>query len=89
MHFPYTFTEPHLSHEARIIDVRTIVPRERHPLIFSTFHGLQPGGAFLLVNDHDPKPLYYQFKAELGESFQWDYLESGPDVWKVRIARPA
>ncbi len=78
-----------MTAEAAIIDVRTIVPRERHPLIFSTFHNLQPGGAFLLVNDHDPKPLYYQFKAELGEEFQWDYLEQGPEVWKVRIARPA
>ena len=71
------------------IDVRTIAPRERHPLIFSTFRDLPQGEAFLLVNDHDPKPLYYQFKAELGEEFQWDYLEQGPEVWRVRIARPA
>ncbi len=26
-----------------IVDVRAIVPRERHPLIFNTFHGLAPG----------------------------------------------
>jgi uncharacterized protein (DUF2249 family) len=70
------------------VDVRTIIPRERHPLIFNTFHGLAPGEAFLLVNDHDPKPLYYQFKAELGEVFDWEYLESGPEVWKVRIGKP-
>jgi len=69
------------------LDVRTIVPRERHPLIFGTFRKLAPGDAFLLVNDHDPKPLYYQFQAELGEPFQWEYLESGPEVWKVRIGR--
>ena len=70
------------------VDVRTIVPRERHPLIFNTFHGLAPGETFLLVNDHDPKPLYYQFKAELGDVFDWEYLESGPEVWKVRIGKP-
>ena len=74
---------------ATTIDVRTIVPRERHPLIFNTFHELQPGGSFLLVNDHDPKPLYYQFQAELGGKFKWEYLESGPDVWKVRIGKNA
>ena len=34
------------------IDVRTIIPRERHPLIFRTFEGLQPGEGFELVNDH-------------------------------------
>ncbi|HEX6633948.1 MAG TPA: DUF2249 domain-containing protein [Usitatibacter sp.] len=71
------------------IDVRTIAPRERHPLIFNTFHELQPGAHFLLVNDHDPKPLYYQFQAELGGKFEWEYLQSGPDVWKVRIGKTA
>ena len=70
------------------IDVRTIVPRERHPLIFTTFGNLAPGESFLLVNDHDPKPLWYQFKAEMGEGFGWEYLEQGPEVWKVRIGRP-
>ena len=69
------------------IDVRTIPPRERHPLIFDTFRSLAPGAAFLLVNDHDPKPLYYQFEAEHRGAFRWEYLESGPDVWKVRIAK--
>ena len=71
------------------VDVRTIIPRERHPLIFNTFRNLVPGDAFLLVNDHDPKPLYYQFQAELGEAFQWEYLERGPEVWKVRIGKAA
>ncbi len=69
------------------IDVRTIPPRERHPLIFDTFRGLAPGGAFLLVNDHDPKPLYYQFQAEMSGAFRWEYLEQGPEVWKVRIGK--
>lgn len=71
------------------IDVRSIAPRERHPLIFQTFADLAPGDALLLVNDHDPKPLYYQFQAELGPQFDWKYLESGPDVWQVRIAKVA
>ena len=71
------------------IDVRSVVPRERHPLIFNTFRNLAPGEAFLLVNDHDPKPLFYQFQAELGEPFNWDYLETGPEVWQVRIGRGA
>lgn len=71
------------------VDVRTIAPRDRHPLIFGTFSKLLPGEALLLVNDHDPKPLYYQFQAEHGGEFRWEYLESGPDVWRVRIDRVA
>lgn len=69
------------------VDVRTIVPRERHPLIFNTFDALQPGEAFLLVNDHDPKPLYYQFSAERQGQFSWEYLERGPETWQVRVGK--
>ena len=47
------------------IDVRNIVPRDRHPLIFQTFDALADGEGFELVNDHDPKPLRYQFMHEL------------------------
>jgi uncharacterized protein (DUF2249 family) len=43
----------------------------------------------VLVNDHDPKPLRYQFEAQHGASYTWDYLESGPQVWRVRIGRAA
>lgn len=69
------------------IDVRTIPPRERHPLIFQTFDALQPGAAFELVNDHAPTPLYYQFLHERPEIFDWQYLEEGPEVWRVQISR--
>lgn len=69
------------------IDVRTVEPRLRHPLIFNTFESLGGGDSFLLINDHDPKPLYYQFSAEYPGIFDWVYEQSGPDVWQVRIAR--
>jgi len=71
------------------VDVREIQPRQRHPLIFSTFQALPPGSAMELVNDHDPKPLYYQFAAELEGQFGWEYLERGPEVWRVAITRLA
>ena len=70
-----------------VLDVREMVPRERHPTIFATFAALAPGQAFELVNDHDPRPLRYQFEAELPGAFTWDYLEEGPEDWRVRIGR--
>lgn len=76
-----------MSGDAIVIDVREIPPPRRHPLIFDTFAGLTPGQHFLLVNDHDPKPLYYQFQAEMTGQFEWEYLESGPEVWRVRIGK--
>lgn len=71
------------------LDVRNDVPQRRHELILQTYHDLQAGTAFELVNDHDPKPLWYQFDAEFPGQFTWEYLEQGPDVWRVRIGRPA
>ena len=69
------------------IDVREIVPRDRHPLIFETYDSLEAGQGFILVNDHEPKPLYYQFLYEHEGEFTWEYLDEGPDVWRARIGK--
>ena len=71
------------------LDVRTEEPSRRHELIFGRYSELNPGESFVLVNDHDPKPLYYQFAAEHAGDFSWDYLEEGPQTWRVAIGRPA
>ncbi|HEX7353943.1 MAG TPA: DUF2249 domain-containing protein [Mycobacteriales bacterium] len=73
----------------RVLDVRTEIPRRRHELIFETFGDLATGDTYVLVNDHDPKPLRYQFEAENAGEFSWEYLEEGPEVWRVRIGRVA
>ncbi|MFA6082709.1 iron-sulfur cluster repair di-iron protein [Mucilaginibacter sp.] len=70
-----------------ILDVTVIEPRFKHPTIFDKFDSLQGGEAFIIHNDHDPKPLYYQLLAERGQVFHWDYLENGPEVWQVKIAK--
>ncbi len=71
----------------RTLDVRVIPPREKHPTIFSTFEALDPGNSFVLINDHDPRPLRYQFEAEMPDRYGWEYLEQGPEVWRVRITK--
>jgi len=70
-----------------VLDVTVIEPRLKHPTIFEKFDSLQSGEAFIIYNDHDPKPLYYQLLGERGEIFNWDYLENGPQVWQVKIAK--
>lgn len=70
-----------------VLDIRTIPPVQRHPLIFKQFEALTTDESFVLVNDHDPKPLYYQFQAERTDQFTWEYLEQGPEAWRVRIGR--
>lgn len=71
------------------LDVRELPHGQRHTIIFSTYAALAPGQGFVLVNDHDPRPLYYQFDAEHHGQFTWDYLEEGPRTWRVRVGRPA
>jgi uncharacterized protein (DUF2249 family) len=77
-----------MSATDQLLDVRAEAPARRHDLIFETYTALTPGTGFVLVNDHDPKPLYYQFAAEHEGDFTWEYLEQGPEVWRVRIGRP-
>jgi uncharacterized protein (DUF2249 family) len=69
------------------LDVRTMAPRDRHATIFARWKALAPGQSFTLCNDHDPKPLYYQFSALHAGEFIWEYLEEGPEVWRVRVGR--
>ena len=71
------------------IDLRPLALRERHSLIFNTFRSLGSGEAVELINDHDPKPLLDQFRTELPGRFAWDDMQSGPDVWRVRIVKLA
>lgn len=71
------------------LDVTALEPRLKHSTIFEIYDELIPGEAFIINNDHDPKPLYYQLLAERGPVFSWEYLENGPAVWKVKIGKNA
>ena len=72
---------------ANALEVRHLPPAQRHQVIFERFNALPVGGSFVLVNDHDPKPLYYQLVAEYAGQLLWQYLEQGPEVWRVRMGK--
>ena len=69
------------------LDLRPISPRQRQPLISRAWSELGDGRAMLLLNDHDPLPLYYQFACEWAGGFHWEYVERGPDLWCVRLRK--
>lgn len=73
--------------DQKVLDVRPIPPREKHPTIFSTFDALRAGESFVLVNDHDPVPLRYQFEYQRPGQMSWTYLEQGPELWRVEIKK--
>jgi regulator of cell morphogenesis and NO signaling len=71
------------------LHVSLLEPRRKHPTIFEWFDDLPAGESFVIRNDHDPKPLYYQMLGERGNVFNWEYLEQGPEDWRVRITKRA
>ncbi|WP_405939962.1 DUF2249 domain-containing protein [Streptomyces sp. NBC_00726] len=73
--------------DSTVVDVREIPHGRRHPRIFTRFARLAEGESFVLVNNHDPKPLRREFEATHPGRFTWEYVESGPEQWQVRISR--
>ncbi len=68
-------------------DVRGIPCKQKHPMIFHRWNQLPVSGYFILVNDHDPVPLYYQFNALFPGAFTWEYAAQGPEEFAVKITR--
>ena len=71
----------------RVMDVRPIPCSVKHGLIIQTWLDLPVGGHFILLNDHDPVPLYYQFSAQWPGAFTWEHLVKGPDESRVKITK--
>src|SRR6476620_7600001 len=71
------------------LDVRRIPCRAKQAQIFQRWAELPIGGHFVLINDHDPVPLYYQFEALFRGAFKWEYLVDGPTEFHVKITRLA
>lgn len=78
----------------RVMDVRPIPCSIKHGLIIKTWLDLPIGDHFILLNDHDPIPLYYQFSAQWPGAFTWEHLVKAPNevrvkITKLRVAAPA
>jgi uncharacterized protein (DUF2249 family) len=76
-----------MSNTVSVIDVRTIAPYERHAQIFGRLDALGAGESLQIVNDHDPVPLHMQLENRAPGQFQWTYLQSGPQLWQIEIAK--
>ena len=69
------------------LDARLIPHEVRHAAILGALDSLKPGCALILVAPHDPKPLLAQIDAKYGDGFGREYVQSGPDAWKIRFER--
>jgi uncharacterized protein (DUF2249 family) len=71
----------------RVMDVRLIPCSIKHGLIIKQWLDLVVGEHFILLNDHDPVPLYYQFAAQWPNAFTWEHLVKGPKEFRVKITK--
>ncbi|GGL42368.1 hypothetical protein GCM10009037_27380 [Halarchaeum grantii] len=71
------------------LDVRDVPPSDRHPKIHDAFEELDAGDVLTIVNDHEPKPLFYEFQAEV-EAFDADGYaveKRGPGEFAARFPK--
>ncbi len=71
----------------KVMDVRPIPCSVKHGLIIRTWLELPVGDYFILLNDHDPVPLRYQFAAQWPDTFIWQHLVKGPEEFRVKITK--
>ncbi len=70
------------------LDVRPVEPKHRFDRIMAAYDTLPPESTLELVVDHDPKCMYYTLRATHGEErFRFEYLDDGPELWRVHVQR--
>lgn len=76
-----------LSNTTLELDLRDTPRPQRHPIVFTAFDRLEEGESFVLINDHDPQPLRRQIERTREGKMAWEYIERGPECFRIRITR--
>lgn len=69
------------------LDARTIPHAIRHATIFGALDAVRSGADLVLVAPHDPLPLLDQIEQGAPGAFSVEYLERGPEAWRLRFTR--
>lgn len=70
------------------LDAQAIPHAIRHATIFGALDAVRPGAGLVLVASHDPVPLLRQLESRSPGTFRVDYLQRGPEMWRLRFSRP-
>jgi uncharacterized protein (DUF2249 family) len=71
------------------LDARLVPHAIRHATIFGALDAVAPGRGMVLVAPHDPLPLLAQIEQRLPGAFAVEYLERGPEAWRLQFVRSA
>jgi uncharacterized protein (DUF2249 family)/iron-sulfur cluster repair protein YtfE (RIC family) len=69
------------------LDARSVPHAIRHATIFGALDSVAPGGGLVLIAPHDPLPLLAQIEQRWAGVFAVNYLERGPEAWRLSFAR--
>ena len=70
-----------------VLDVRPIPHSIRHATVFGAFDAIPAGWSLIIVAPHAPMPLLKQLSERA--PIEWEFLEEGPEAWRVKITRLA
>lgn len=73
--------------EVPVLDARAVPHAIRHATIFGALDAVPAGGALELVAPHDPLPLLGQIEDRHPGAFSVEYLERGPQAWRLLLTR--
>ncbi|WRZ95344.1 DUF2249 domain-containing protein [Streptomyces sp. NBC_01007] len=68
------------------LDVREVPHALRHATVFGALDAVPAGTAMVLVAPHDPLPLLAQIEQRNPGIFTVEYLERGPEAWRLRLS---
>lgn len=71
------------------LDARAIPHAIRHATVFGALDAVRAGQAMVLVAPHDPLPLLAQLERRDPGVFTVEYLEQGPEAWRLKLLRSA
>ncbi|GGW50269.1 DUF2249 domain-containing protein [Streptomyces galilaeus] len=68
------------------LDVREVPHALRHAAVFGALDAVPAGTAVVLIAPHDPLPLLAQIEQSNPGVFSVEYLERGPQAWRLRLS---
>ncbi|MGW5970926.1 DUF2249 domain-containing protein [Streptomyces sp. NPDC055186] len=69
------------------LDARAVPHALRHATVFGALDAVPAGRAMVLIAPHDPLPLLGQLERRDPGAFAVEYLERGPEAWRLLLTR--
>jgi uncharacterized protein (DUF2249 family) len=69
------------------LDARSIPHAIRHATVLGALDTVRVGGGLVLLAPHDPLPLLAQIDRREPGAFEVEYLQRGPETWRLRLVR--